>query len=189
MPLPTDAPTVTPLPTDAPTVTRTATPRPSPTRVPFTPMPTTTDTPTGPTPIPFTGSVSAPGGGAHHVTGVLSLEAERTTFAAGERIWFTFDLDNASGQGAPYGILGVVVIDLDPSDGSGGLFHTSWDGGGTDTRTLTLNPGPFHHRDHLAIAVPGVYHLYVSMCFSAFNVCRGGGDWENLSGPIVVSIH
>jgi hypothetical protein len=121
------------------------------------------------------------------VTGILKLEARRTTFAVNERIWFTFDLTNSTGQPVLYGVLGVVAIDLDPSDGNGGLFHTSWDGNLAPGGQLSLGP-TFHHRDNLSISVTGSYQLFVSMCFSAFNDCYGGGIWENPSGPIGVTI-
>jgi len=84
-------------------------------------------------------------------------------------------------------VLGVVAIDLDPADGNGGLFHTSWDGNFAPEGRLGLD-ATFRHRDNVVIGLPGFYALYVSMCFSPFKDCRGGGDWENVSGPVVVSV-
>lgn len=207
----------TPYPTDIPTATRTPTPTPTlvplATRTPLntaTPVVSITPTPrssatraagatrvsssTGsgatrtPTPRAAGSSVSAVGGGLHGVTGLIRLENRRTTtFAVNTKVWFVFELTNATGQPLPYGVLGVVAIDLDPSDGNGRTFHTSWDGNLAPNGQLSL-PASFRHRDNITIATPGAYQLFVTMCFSDFNTCYGGGDWENLSGPLDITI-
>lgn len=165
----------------------TGSPTPIPTRRPGSLTPIATTNPTA-TPIKGGSWSTGIGGGAHGVTGQLTLEGRRTAFRVGESIWFVMNLNNTTAALIPYGVLGVAAVDLDPSDGNGGTFHTSWNGQATSAGTIFINPGPFRHRDYLRIATPGQYTLRVSMCFSTFGDCLNGGAWEDLSPDLVVTV-
>jgi hypothetical protein len=104
------------------------------------------------------------------------LKDNRTEYGVGEDIWFNFVVTNKSGTTLSYGILGVAA--------STGQFQSSWSG------ALNLNSNDsLKWKDKIALSAPGTHTLVLSMCFSKVEVCQSpNGDWENVAGPIQVTI-
>lgn len=145
-----------------------------------TPTPTFTPTPTA------TPACAALG---HVLTGQLTLDQDKPSYAVGENIFFHELIANPTGNRVCYGIVGVAVTAL---SGGGPFFHTSWSG------DLWLNPGCTGPTDHcggpwgdsLQIGTPGTYSFTLSVCYSPENVCPGSGDWQvfNTISPITVVV-
>jgi hypothetical protein len=187
-PTPTPTPTETPLPTDSPTPEPTATPTLTP-----TPSPTPTLTPEGsltPTPTATSEESTTPwpsdtplpqAGSSRGLTATLALDGDRREFAVNEAIWFTFDVSNPHDDEFPFGFLGMAV----EKDGQNlsQYWHESWSGS-------KLEPhGQLVWRDNLTIGEPGEYLLYLAMCYSDKATCQTEwGEWENIAGPIPVTI-
>jgi hypothetical protein len=111
----------------------------------------------------------------------FALNEARTEYAAGEQIWFTFDLRNATAQTITLGIVGVGI----EQDGQNlaDLFKTSWSGS-------SLDPGgELNWSDWTSIPTPGRYVLRLSVCTSPQETCLSGGNWEDLGQPIEVQIN
>ncbi len=43
-------------------------------------------------------------------------------------------------------------------------------------------------RNKVSFAAPGPQTLVLAVCLSSKDVCRAGGQWVNLSAPVVVTI-
>jgi hypothetical protein len=96
------------------------------------------------------------------------VEGAPGPFAAGQDIWFNFDVTNSTGAALEFDALGTWVEET-------GQYQKSWTGS-----TLTPNE-PFGWRDHINIAEPGAYSLWLAIHFS-------DGFGALLSGPIAVNV-
>jgi hypothetical protein len=145
-----DLPSPTPVP---PTATQAA----QPTRIPPTRVPPTKVPPTKPPP-PQSGHVV----GSHGVSGLV-IARDKTTFAAGEKAFFTYEALNHTADPVGFTLLGIKA--------SNGQFNTSW------INPDVIVPGqPFRHDDGLTFDSPGTYSVFLAICFSG---CGGAdADWE-----------
>jgi hypothetical protein len=150
------------------------------------PLPTATPKPAG---NPSGGLVT----GAHGVSGNLNLCSSQVTFAVGERVCFVEWIKNNTSQSVAYGILGVTAV----RDGGGVQFQTSWSGELAPKGLLWIDPGCIgptdrckgQWEDGMRLNPAGTYHLTLNVCFSDYPTCRGTtGDWEVLSGAIVITV-
>jgi hypothetical protein len=153
-----------------------AVPPPPPTAQPTAP-PANTAAPTAPPP-----PVSA-----HGLTGSLTLCSSRTTYAVNERICFREQIKNTTNNVVRYGILGVLAT---PISGGQSQFQTSWGG------DLAIDPGCFGPTDRcggawedgMKLGAPGTYRLTLNICYSSRDTCLSGGEWETLTGGLVVTV-
>lgn len=181
-PTPTPAPTNTPAPTATP-VPPTNTPiPPTPTQLPPTQVPPTV-TPEPPTPRPTQAPPTAtrapakptkvpptpvPKPQAKHVVGShgvsgLVIARDKTTFAVGEKAFFTYEALNNGQDPVGFEILGIKA--------SNGLFNTSW------INPDVIQPGvPFKHDDGLTFNSPGTYKVFLAICFARCS--QSDADWE-----------
>ena len=173
--VPTDTPQSEPTETSIP-AEPTNTPEPEPTETP-TPEPTNTAAPPPPPPPPPTDTpVPAPAGPAIGQFGVSGqvVARDKTTFAVGEKAFFTYTALNHTDNPVNFGLLGIK--------GSNGQFNTSW------INPDVLIPGvPFSHDDGLAFDVPGTYQVFLAICYSG---CGGGSSvWEEYpSGAATITV-
>ena len=153
---------------------------------PATPAPTATPKPAG---NPNGGLVN----GSHGVSGMLNLCSSQVTFAVNERVCFVEWIKNNTTQTINYGILGVTAVKA----GGGTQFQTSWSGQDAAHGMLAIDAGCIgptdrckgQWEDGMRLSSPGNYHLFLNVCFSDYPTCRGSsGDWEVLSGSIVISV-
>ena len=179
-PTPTPAPTSTALPTATP-VPPTDTPvPPTPTQFPPTQAPPT-DTPQPPTPTPAPPTATrvpaqptkvpptpVPKPKAKHVVGShgisgLVVTRDKTTFAVGEKAFFTYEALNKTQDPVAFEILGIKA--------SNGQFNTSW------INPDVIQPGvPFKHDDGLTFNSPGTYKVFLAICFARCS--QDDADWE-----------
>jgi hypothetical protein len=183
---PTPVPTDTPVPTSTP-LTPTVTPLPPsdtpepptavaptdtpelPTTVPptDTPPPTAqppaaTKAPPKPTPKPPSPPQAKHVVGAHGVSGLVTAR-DKTTFAVGEKAFFTYEALNQTNDPVGFEKLGLKA--------SNGQFNTSW------INPDVILPGvPFKHDDGLAFNSPGTYQVMLAICFARCGA--GDADWE-----------
>ena len=131
--------------------------------------------------------------GAHGVSGMLNLCSNQVAFALNERVCFVEWIKNNTTQAVAYGLLGVAAV----KDGGGTQFQTSWSGEQAVHGLLGIDPGCIgptdrckgQWEDGIRLGSAGGYKLYLSVCFSDYSTCRGtSGDWETLSGAIVISV-
>jgi hypothetical protein len=180
-PLPTNTPrpTNTPLPpTDTPepptlepTATETAAP-PTPTSAP----PTATRRPVQPTrvpPTPTPAPVAKHVVGSHGVSGLV-IARDKTTFATGEKAFFTYEALNHTENPVGFEMLGLKA--------SNGQFNTSW-----VNPDVILPDVPFKHDDGLTFSAPGTYKVALAICFSD---CDGAdADWEEFwAGAATITV-
>jgi hypothetical protein len=178
-PLPTAVPSDTPLPTDT-AVPPTETP-PPPTNTPEPPtatqqVPTATETatpvpptatrrPAQPTRVPPT---NTPVPQARHVVGShgvsgLVVARDKTTFAVGEKAFFTYEALNHTQDPVNFEKLGIKA--------SNGQFNTSW-----VNPDVILPDVPFKHDDGLTFNTPGTYKVMLAICFARCG--EADADWE-----------
>jgi uncharacterized protein YraI len=131
--------------------------------------------------------------GAHGVSGMLNLCSTQVTFAVNERVCFVEWIKNNTTQAVPYGLLGVTAVKA----GGGTQFQTSWSGEQAAHGMLGIDPGCVgptdrckgQWEDGIRLSSAGSYQLFLSVCFSDYPTCRGTtGDWETLSGAIVITV-
>ena len=89
---------------------------------------------------------------------------DKTTFAVGEKAFFTYEALNHTSDPVGFTLLGIKA--------SNGQFNTSW-----------INPDvivpaqPFRNDDGLTFDSPGTYSVMLAICFAG--ACGGAdGDWE-----------
>jgi len=176
----TPVPIHTPLPTDTPQPTRTPLP-PSDTPKPTLADPPPTDTPLPPTPTsapptatrkPATRTpvqpTATPTPAAKHVVGShgvsgLVIARDKTTFAVGEKAFFTYEALNHTEDPVGFELLGIKA--------SNGLFNTSW-----INPDIILPDVPFRHDDGLTFGTPGTYQVFLAICFARCG--ESDADWE-----------
>lgn len=160
---PTDTPTPEPVaPTDTPEPQPTDTPPPPPTNTPAPPPPPTD------TPVP-----AGPQVGAHGISGKV-IARDKTTFAVGEKAFFTYEANNHTDQPVTFTILGIKA--------SNGQFNTSW------INPDTIQPGvPFRHDDGLTFNSPGTYQVFLAICYVSCG--ESGAVWEEFqSGAATITV-
>jgi len=154
--------------------------------VPATAVPTATPKPAG---NPNGALVN----GAHGVSGMLNLCSNQVTFAVNERVCFVEWIKNNTTQAVPYGLLRVTAVKA----GGGTQFQTSWSGEQAAHGMLGIDPGCIgptdrckgQWEDGIRLSSACSYQLFLSVCFSDYPTCRGTtGDWETLSGAIVITV-
>jgi uncharacterized protein YraI len=98
----------------------------------------------------------------------------KTTVAAGELIWFQFQVVNTAPETVAFGML-AGHTDV-------GFTAKSWNEALTAGRTLT-------HEDHIIIDRPGTYQLYLGICFNDSITCTTGAQaWERLSNYVTITV-
>ncbi|MEM7030811.1 MAG: hypothetical protein AAF629_14690 [Chloroflexota bacterium] len=167
--IPTDTPTLlpptdTPVPTvtNTPVVVPTDTPVPEPTATNTAPPPPT-NTPQPPPPPTNTPVPAGPAIGQFGVSGKV-IARDKTTFAVGEKAFFTYEANNHTENPVSFTLLGIKA--------SNGHFNTSW------INPDVIVPGvPFRHDDGLTFTVPGTYQVFLAICYFS---CDAGADavWE-----------
>jgi hypothetical protein len=156
-PLPTDTlepPTAAPEPTSMPEPTATTAAPPTATRRPVTPTPVR---PT-PTPVPVAKHVV----GSHGVSGLV-IARDKTTFAVGEKAFFTYEALNHTTDPVGFELLGIKA--------SNGQFNTSW-----VNPDFILPDVPFRHDDGMTFNTPGTYKVVLAICFARCG--ESDADWE-----------
>ncbi|NIV38068.1 MAG: hypothetical protein GWN58_54235 [Anaerolineae bacterium] len=113
-----------------------------------------------PTPTP------APGGehvvGSHGVSGLV-IARDKTTFAVGEKAFFTYEALNHTKDPVGFELLGLKA--------SNGLFNTSW------VNPDVILPGvPFRYDDGLTFNTRGTYQVVLAICFARCG--EDDADWE-----------
>jgi hypothetical protein len=96
------------------------------------------------------------------------VEGAPGPFSAGQDVWFSFDITNASGGTLEFNALGTWVEET-------GQYQKSW-----TYSTLELDE-TLQWRDHINITAAGEYSLYLAVQFS-------DGFGALLSGPVVVTV-
>ncbi len=152
------------------------------------PPPPTATQPPAPTGVP----TSPPPQSAHGLVGNLQLCQGRTTYAAGERICVIEKIYNSSDQSVSYGILGVNAVN---TTGGSNWFQSSWTGYAHENNVLVIDPhctGPVgkcdgQWQDGFKLSA-GTYQFTLSICYSAYTSCQGGGQWETLTAPFTVVV-
>lgn len=137
--------------------------------------PTSTTAPAGPsaTPAPPTATAPPPISGANGIVANY-FRVPKTTVAAGELIWFQFQVVNTSSNTVAFGML-AAHTDV-------GYTAKSWNEALTAGRTLT-------HEDHIEITSPGTYQLYLGICFNSSQACTTGAQaWERLSNYVTITV-
>ncbi|MCB9077284.1 MAG: hypothetical protein H6631_06810 [Anaerolineaceae bacterium] len=180
---PTETPTPAPLPTEPPPPPEPAavepteeppTSEPAPTDPPPPPVPQSQPEPTEAPPPTEPPPPSEPSVGANGVIGKIEFRDGRDTYSVGEKIFVKIEakLPGEKGQ-KPFGVLGLTA--------STGAFQTSWSSGTID--------GVFRHEDGLALNAPGNHKIWLSICFSALEVCQGpDGNWERFEPGLDVIV-
>jgi hypothetical protein len=132
--------------------------QPTPTQVP----PTATNPPQ-PTNVPPTQPSAAKHVvGSHGISGLV-VARDKTTFAAGEKAFFTYEAINHTTDPVPFVLLGIKA--------SNGQFNTSW------VNPDVIMPGtPFRHDDGMAFNRPGSYRVMLAICFDRCG--EADADWE-----------
>lgn len=173
LPTPSPLPTDTPVPTETPLPTDTLeppTPEPSPTSVPEpteapTLPPTATRRPVTPTPVRPTATpvpVAKHVVGSHGVSGLV-IARDKTTFAVGEKAFFTYEALNQTADPVGFELLGIKA--------SNGQFNTSW-----VNPDFILPNVPFKHDDGMIFNTPGTYKVVLAICFARCG--ESDADWE-----------
>lgn len=163
-PLPTDTPTPIPAPTDTPAPLPTDTPAPpAPAPAPAAPPPTNT-----PVPAP-----SGPAVGQFGISGKV-IARDKTTFAVGEKAFFTYEATNHTDAPVGFTLLGIKA--------SNGQFNTSW------INPDVFQPGvPFRHDDGLAFDAPGTYQVFLAVCYTGCG--QPSAVWEEYqSGAATITV-
>lgn len=102
------------------------------------------------------------------------FHVNKTTVAAGEQIWFQFQVVNTNQSTLAFGML-AAHTDV-------GFTAKSWNEALTAGRTLT-------HEDHIIITTPGTYQLYLGVCFNDSNSCTTGAQaWDRLSNYVTITV-
>jgi hypothetical protein len=100
--------------------------------------------------------------GAHGVSGVV-VARDKTTFAVGEKAFFTYEALNHTDDPVSFEKLGIKANDQ--------VQNTSW------INPDVIQPGvPFKHDDGLTFNSPGTYKVFLFVCFARCN--QSDGDWE-----------
>jgi len=140
-----------------------APPPPAPTATlppPKTPIPAATATPAG-----------------YIVNGIKgdSFTIKNTTVAAGQDIWFTFQVTNITDASVDFGLV-AAHTDV-------GFTAKSYSGPLGPHKVI----GPWE--DHLNINTPGTYQVYLGICLASNSECvNGSPPWSRLSGNITVVV-
>ncbi len=116
----------------------------------------------------------APDTSAYGVTATFGLESDKAAYSLREHVWFDFTLTNLKAVPLAYGAVGVIMPD--------GSFHTSLSGSALDAQQR------LSWRDWVSFSARGDQTLVLAMCISPKDECRTGGQWVNLSAPVVVRI-
>jgi hypothetical protein len=88
---------------------------------------------------------------------------DKTTFAVGEKAFFTYEALNETSDPVDFVLLGIKASD--------GQFNTSW------INPDVIVPGqPFRHDDGLTFNSPGTYKVMLAICFARCG--EADADWE-----------
>lgn len=162
-PLPTETPSPIPVPTDTPAPVPTDTPVPTNPPAPAAPAPTNT-----PVPAP-----AGPAVGQFGISGKV-IARDKTTFAVGEKAFFTYEATNHTDAPVTFTLLGIKA--------SNGQFNTSW------INPDVFQPGvPFRHDDGLAFDKPGTYQVFLAVCYTGCG--QANAVWEEYqSGAATITV-
>jgi hypothetical protein len=93
----------------------------------------------------------------------LVVARDKTTFAVGEKAFFTYEALNHTQDAVGFEKLGIKA--------SNGQFNTSW------VNPDVILPGvPFKHDDGMAFNSPGTYKVMLAICFARCG--EADADWE-----------
>jgi uncharacterized protein YraI len=138
------------------------------------PPPAPTNTPV-PTKTPIAAATSTPAG--YVVNGIKGdyFTIKNTTVAAGQDIWFTFQVTNITDGSVNFGLV-AAHTDV-------GFTAKSYSGPLDAHKSI----GPWE--DHLNINTPGTYQVYLGICLASNSDCvNGSPPWSRLSGNITVVV-
>ncbi len=100
--------------------------------------------------------------GSHGVSGLV-IARDKTTFAVGEKAFFTYEAINHTKDPVQFVLLGLKASD--------GQFNTSW------VNPDVILPGtPFTHDDGMTFNRPGSYRVMLAICFARCG--EADADWE-----------
>ncbi len=100
--------------------------------------------------------------GSHGVSGLV-IARDKTTFAVGEKAFFTYEAINHTKDPVQFVLLGLKASD--------GQFSTSW------VNPDVILPGtPFTHDDGMTFNRPGSYRVMLAICFARCG--EADADWE-----------
>jgi hypothetical protein len=100
--------------------------------------------------------------GSHGVSGLV-VARDKTTFAVGEKAWFTYEALNHTQDPVNFELLGIKASD--------GQFNTSW-----VNPDVILPNVPFKYDDGLTFNSPGTYKVMLAICFAQCG--EADADWE-----------
>jgi hypothetical protein len=100
--------------------------------------------------------------GAHGISGLV-IARDKTTFAVGEKAFFTYEALNHTKDPVGFEKLGIKA--------SNGQFNTSW-----VNPDVILPDVPFKHDDGLTFNSPGTYDIMLAICFARCG--QSDADWE-----------
>ncbi|MFQ5577874.1 MAG: hypothetical protein ACE5G8_12900, partial [Anaerolineae bacterium] len=116
---------------------------------------------------------AGPAVGPRGISGQV-VARDKTTFAVGEKAFFTYEANNHTDAPVSFVLLGLKASD--------GQFNTSW------INPDAIEPGiPFRHDDGLTFNAPGTYRVYLSICYA---FCDGpNSQWEEFpSGAATITV-
>jgi hypothetical protein len=93
----------------------------------------------------------------------LVIARDKTTFAVGEKAFFTYEALNHTNEPVSFVLLGLKA--------SNGLFNTSW-----VNPDVILPDVPFRYDDGLIFDGPGTYKVMLAICFARCG--EADADWE-----------
>ena len=100
--------------------------------------------------------------GSHGVSGLV-IARDKTTFAVGEKAFFTYEALNHTKDPIGFEKLGLQAIN--------GPWNTSW-----VNPDVILPDVPFKHDDGLTFNTRGTYKVVLAICFSRCG--ESDADWE-----------
>jgi hypothetical protein len=111
--------------------------------------------------------------GAHGVSGLV-VARDKSTFAIGEKAFFTYEALNHTKDPVGFEKLGIKANDQ--------IQNTSW------INPDVIKPNvPFKHDDGLTFNSPGTYKVFLYICFERCN--QADGVWEEFhSGAATITV-
>lgn len=142
---------------------------------PPTPQATRTSTPTVVPTATIPAATATPSVYMSHGIRGDHFAVNNTTAAANQDIWFEFKVTNTSNSAVAYGALGAKI--------ENGGSQQSWS-------NETLQPGQvLQWNDHINIATPGTYKIYLAICYGAKSDCAANlNPWDRLSNSFTVVV-
>ena len=103
----------------------------------------------------------------------MDFHMEATSGAVNQSMWFDFSVANITGGDITFGILAAHTDQ--------GFTADSWHGLLKAGQQLTW-------RDHINFGTAGTYQVYLGICYSTHDDCKGSAPWTRLSNSTAVII-